>query len=637
MSAGAPKLLLMASRRRTEPVFHNVVDLGLRDVGIRNDPRRLAVRSSRMLIVLVMLAVATAAVTCVVAVQAGADGPVVGISFAGCIGAATLLLVRMLSRLPPTVVRVHADGGNQAVWMLVVPMIGASIALTVLAGPTAIPVVARSLAFGLLLGRRRDHVPAALRELRGLVGPGERVLGDGLGLARGRRGPEAFRIVAVTDRRLLVTGSLRAPGPFALVDVPLPCVARFGIGWSYRGRAGVLSVVVAGADGAPEARHEIASIAPANLVSVATALRAGGVRPDDPAKVDAAVAAWAAARRRGEAAPVDRAAMHTRAFDLGLWLLVAVAVCALYVNPFGVGIGAAHGVVAALPVIFLAGCAGGYLAGTRLAIAYLAPLNLLVIPAFLFFSVPLVIVFMQALSALAAAGLLLGAMLRERRRAPADRGPAQRQPGRSGLRQALSGAGLVRLSRGLLVAGAVSMTTASAFGFEPIQVRLAVDEATVAQRPADGRSNLTGGAASLTYTPADGLREFVTDEEWSSDPADGARWEVRSSFLQGQNFVSLASYVFEPRLDDPDAVADFVTGKDDEHAAIAGHVVEHTRRVVDGRSGYVWEHGNDLGYWHYAMWFPAPTYSVRLECIARKQTERFKDLCEEAASSLRFR
>jgi hypothetical protein len=64
--------------------------------------------------------------------------------------------------------------------------------------------------------------------------------------------------------------------------------------------------------------------------------------------------------------------------------------------------------------------------------------------------------------------------------------------------------------------------------------------------------------------------------------------------------------------------------------------VTHTQRVVDGRRGYVWNHGSPRGFWYCAAWFPQPVHSVRVECIARRQTGRFKRLCAEAIGSLQF-
>jgi hypothetical protein len=234
---------------------------------------------------------------------------------------------------------------------------------------------------------------------------------------------------------------------------------------------------------------------------------------------------------------------------------------------------------------------------------------------------------MFAMTAVAAVALWAGAALRR------ETAPRGAQPRRGGLRRALRALTLIRVSGVLLALVLVLVTTAAAAGFDLHTLRL---EATAKQLPVDGRSNLTGNAASLTYTPGPDLREFVTDEDWGAGPNDGARWELRSSFTDGYNVVSLAHYIFEPRLDDAAAVRAFVAEKDDEHSEIAGFRVRHRERVVDGRRGYVWRHIGSRGYWHYVVWFPQPVHTLRLECVAGGEVRRFKRLCSEAIGSLEF-
>jgi len=276
--------------------------------------------------------------------------------------------------------------------------------------------------------------------------------------------------------------------------------------------------------------------------------------------------------------------------------------------------------------------------GTTSSLAYLAPLNLLVSPAFFFANAGDVIGLMLVLSALATIGLWAGSALRGSTapRLSVLPGSLATPPARGSLRHAISGLGLIRLSAMLLVAMVALVTTAAAAGFELTSVRLAVDEATAKRLPVDGRSNLTGNAASFTYTPGPDLREFVTDEPPLAGPDDGARWELRSSFTKGYNVITIGHYIVEPRLDDRAAVAGFLADKDRAHSRLAGFRVTHTERVVDGRKGYVWNHGSRDGYWSYAAWFPQPVHSVRVECVARKQTGRFKRLCAEAIRSLEF-
>jgi len=101
--------------------------------------------------------------------------------------------------------------------------------------------------------------------------------------------------------------------------------------------------------------------------------------------------------------------------------------------------------------------------------------------------------------------------------------------------------------------------------------------------------------------------------------------------------LTLGHYIVTPRLDNPAALADFLADKDRAHSNLAGFRVSHKERVVDGRNGYVWDHGSPSGYWYFAAWFPEPVHSVRVECIAKRETNRFKRLCGEAMRTLEFR
>jgi hypothetical protein len=613
------------------------VDLGLRDVGVKNEPRRLAEQFGKMSLKLFPLAFLFVFAMCVMVGLTGA-GPWVIVPFGLAWMAGVLsLIVRMAKRSPVLVVKVTAEGTNQAMWLLIAPLLLLVLDAVLVGGALLIPLVVLAAIMAPLLLRKRGRVPEVLRTLRPLLAADESVLGDGIGAARGARGwDEGFRLVVATDRRVLVARSTRSPEPFLQVDVPYRRVSRFGIEWKYWGRVGALSLTVAGVDGAPSETHVISSIVPANLLSIAEALESHGVHPDDPAAVSEAESAWEEAQRRG-ASPqrlLDRAAMNTRQFDRGLWLLVALSAVTLYVIPYG-------GATSVLLLVLVVGGICGFVSGTKSSLAYLVPLNLLVSPTFLFTDASGVIGLMLGLSAAAAVGLWAGSALREARAGrPNAPAPAASRPGgraaRGSFRYAISGQGLIRLSGMLLVAVMALVAITSVAGFELPTLRLALDEATAKQVPVDGRSNLTGNAASLTYTPGPDLHEFITDNAPASQPTDGARWELRSSFTEGFNVVSLASYIKEPRLDDPAAVAAFVARKDREHSGLAGFHVTHTERVVDGRKGYVWNHGSERGYWYYAAWFPQPVHTVRVECIARNQRDRFKRLCAEAVGSLKF-
>lgn len=477
----------------SKPVFNSVIDLGLRDVGVANQPRRLAAHLGRWTVPLVAAAFVLAAGACVLVSSTG-GGLRSFVALAATFSTVGLALALGIARRSPVVVvKVTAEGRNQATWMMITPFVLLLASSVVLWGPLTVPIAVITVVAATLLWRSRGRVPEALRTLRSALAEGEPVLGDGIGLARGSRGGrDAVRVVAVTDRRLLVTGRAGV-----LLDLPYEQIGGFGIGWKARGRVGTLSLT------AGSITHAIGSIAPANLLSIVEGLHARGVVADDPAVIEAAQRGWTRALRRTERTRRDR--RRTR----------------------------------------IAAILGGVLAGL--------------------------------------------------------------------------------------------IAAASAGGVDLAAVPAAVQQLTSDNLPVDGRSNLTGGAATLTYTPGDGLRELRTDQDWDEGPDDGARWELRSSFTKGFNVVSLSHYVFMPRLDDPAAVAEFVAGKDREHAQLAGTRVKHTQRIVDGREGYVWEYEGRRGYWEFAAWFPQPVHTVRVECIARKEAERFKRLCAEAMSSLRFR
>lgn len=630
----------MSSRK---PVFLSVLDLGLRDVGVTNRPRGFAARVGAAAAAMVGAVVLLGLSACAIVGVLGAGAMATAAVAVGWTAGLFALILWMTGRAPLVVVKFTDRSARKVTWSLLLPAAGFALLALLDRDPVVILPAACMTILGLTVWRRRDLLPSLLRTIRPVLAADETVLGDGLGMVSGSRGGRAsLRLVLVTDRRVLVAASADGSGRRApLIDVPCSRVTRFSIEWLRFGRAGTLSLTLAGADGAPDESHAVTSIVPANLVSIARALQLHGVAPDDPALVSEAERAYEEAKQRGDSRQglVDRAAMRTRDFDRGMWLLLALAALVLY-GPSGVWPEASLTLAGVL--VFLALCVGsGYVSRTRSSLAYIVPLNLLVCPAFFFVDWDTVIALMLVLSAVAAVGLLAGSALRGVRRgsgraAGAAAAPARPAATRGSLRYTIGGRGLIRISAPLLGALAALVVTATAAGLEPSTLRLAVQEATLRQLPVDGSSNLSGGAASIRYPPGPDLREFITDESGEDGPNDGAGWELRSSFLNGYNVVSLSHHVFKPPLDNPSAVASFVARKGREHARLAGRRVTVTRRVVDGRRGYVWTHGSSRGYWFYSAWFPHPVHSVRVECIAKRQEERFGAICAQALRSLRF-
>ena len=466
-------------KSRMKPVFQSVVDLGLRDVGVRNQPRRLAVRFGRFFPLIVALAVIGAVGGCVVLNGLGAGRGALAVFAALWTAGVFALALRFVSGAPVTVVRARADGpmtvrwlalGVSALLVLVAVLIGGSLLI-------AIAVLHALLIVVSWRGTRR--IPDLVRRVADDLRPGEIVLGDGLARARGERGRAAVRVVAATDRRLLLAS------PLGVTEIPYERIGGFAIEWTLRGRLGSMTLA---ADGIPALTY----MNPPNLLSIAGALHANGVDPEDPVLLADAEQAWQEALERGR----PRAARTSVA---------------------------------------------------RIAVAVVAVLAVAVTAAY-------------------AAGLRGGEEL-----------------------------------------------------------------------PADGRSNLNGGAASLTYSAEPGLREFITDQDFDAGPDDGARWELRAGRSPGRDALTLSHYIFDdPPLDSPAAVRAFVADKDAEHADLAGAPVAHTTREIGGRTAYVWEHFTRNGYWYFTAWFPQPVHTVRLECIARSEQPRFERLCAQAVRTLRF-
>src|SRR4051812_14015426 len=323
------------------PSFHTVLDLGLRDVGVRNDRRRLAAQFGPRTALLAALAVVFAIVPCWVLRQLGADAWVVGAFALAWAGTVLAVVLRTALRAPVAVVKVTADGPNQASWLLIAPFSLVAVLALVSRDVLLLPLVALHVALAVVLWRGRRRLPDLLARFRSVLAWDETVLGDGLGIAQGLRGRGSARVVVATDRRLLVAGDTER---LLELDVPYAGVSRFGMEWKARGRLGVLSLLVDGET------HVVTSIAPANLLSIAQALQGHGVATDDPAAVAAAQRGWEEALRRaprpgrGHA----RAAMRSRAFDQGLWLLLGLCAVIFYLNPFGIGFGAPRDGVPAL-------------------------------------------------------------------------------------------------------------------------------------------------------------------------------------------------------------------------------------------------------------------------------------------------
>jgi hypothetical protein len=104
--------------RQSKPVFQNILDVGLRDVGVKNQPRRLAANFGKLTIPLLGLAFPGAIALCVIAGATGAHALVLATTALAWTAMVTALAVRMAKQSPMVVLKVTADGKNQATWVV---------------------------------------------------------------------------------------------------------------------------------------------------------------------------------------------------------------------------------------------------------------------------------------------------------------------------------------------------------------------------------------------------------------------------------------------------------------------------------------------------------------------------------------
>jgi hypothetical protein len=156
--------------RPSKPNFHSVVDLGLRDVGVTNQPRRLAARFGVAFVALFLLVVVSTVAMCVLLVRAGAGAWVLVPFGLVWLAAGGYLTVRALKRSAPVVVKVDAEGTNQATWLLLTHALLLVPSALDVAGLLLLPVVAFAAFWAVIVWRGRGVLPETLRELRTRLG-----------------------------------------------------------------------------------------------------------------------------------------------------------------------------------------------------------------------------------------------------------------------------------------------------------------------------------------------------------------------------------------------------------------------------------------------------------------------------------
>src|SRR5688572_3083947 len=104
-----------------KPVFQSVIDLGLRDVGVKNQPRRLAAQFGKSSLLIAVAWVISVVAMCAVLRQTGAHTAVIAAFAVAWTAALVALALRMTKRSPVVVMRMTAEGGSKTVFWLIAP------------------------------------------------------------------------------------------------------------------------------------------------------------------------------------------------------------------------------------------------------------------------------------------------------------------------------------------------------------------------------------------------------------------------------------------------------------------------------------------------------------------------------------
>src|SRR5687768_8764977 len=160
----------MESRR----AIQSVVDLGLRDVGVRNEPRRFAVHFAKWFVPLAALIALSIAALCAVVIKTdvGAASAVAAFMVMWTVGG-FLVAVQMARRSPPMVIKIRADGANQAAGLMIVPSLLLALGGVLLGHLLALPLLVLTVLMVLVVWRARGRIPDMLRRLQPLLASGE--------------------------------------------------------------------------------------------------------------------------------------------------------------------------------------------------------------------------------------------------------------------------------------------------------------------------------------------------------------------------------------------------------------------------------------------------------------------------------
>lgn len=155
--------------------------------------------------------------------------------------------------------------------------------------------------------------------------------------------------------------------------------------------------------------------------------------------------------------------------------------------------------------------------------------------------------------------------------------------------------------------------------------------------PVDGKSNLPGDLALVTYKPAEHQFESVSEDEPTGYAQGGLNWSLSRWTPTGRSIIGLRQSTGEPRLTSEARIRRFIKIKADENNEIAGAVVPYREIAIGHRRAFLWTYHDRQNWWHLRAWFPGK-HSFRYSC--RKMPDDpvdFETQCIETLRTIKFR
>jgi hypothetical protein len=157
--------------------------------------------------------------------------------------------------------------------------------------------------------------------------------------------------------------------------------------------------------------------------------------------------------------------------------------------------------------------------------------------------------------------------------------------------------------------------------------------------PLDGRSNLPGGLASLTYTPAAKQFEELGSADTDFGATGGAKWTVSRWGPHGLSFFGVQKVQWSEPIETKAEIVAWLRKENAKYSGYAGRWVTYHRSKFNGHRAYIWQFQIAGGGWRYAAWILHKSEALDFICAAAPgdpQLGAFQGQCNEAMKSTKI-